>query len=169
MPESDWRVERLERSHDRSAFRCGKGPLDVFLHRLVSQYEKRNLGRTCVLVRPGDTRIFGYYTLASGSVSFEVIPPLPARRLPKHPLPVILLARLAVDQAVQGRRLGERLLIDALRRSASLAGELGVHAVEVHAIDEKAREFYRRYGFVPLADRDLHLYLPVSTILRLWE
>lgn len=160
----DWRIEPLGREHDRAAFSCGKPPLDDFIRRLVSQYEKRNLGRTYVAVRPGEARVCGYYTLASGAVAFEHLPEASAQKLPRHPVPVVLLARLAVDQTEQGRGLGERLLIDALRRCLELANRLGIHAVEVDAIDQPARAFYEKYGFVPLLDRELHLFLPIATI-----
>ena len=161
---SDWRIERLDRSHHRAEFNCGKPPLDDFLRGLVSQYEKRHLGRTYVAVRGADKRVFGYYTLASSSVAFQNLPDPAARKLPRHPVPVILLARLAVDQAAQGQRLGETLLLDAMRRCLALADQLGVHAIEVDAIDTSAKAFYERYGFVPLADSGLHLYLAVATL-----
>ena len=160
----DWQIERLERGHVRDAYSCGKSPLDEFIHRFVSQYEKRNLGRTYVAVRPGEKRVLGYYTLASGSIPFQNIPEPSARKLPKHPVPVILLARLAVDQSVQGQGWGEGLLIDALQRSLGLAHKLGIHAVEVEAIDPQAKGFYERYGFVPLLDNEFHLFLPIATI-----
>jgi GNAT superfamily N-acetyltransferase len=160
---ADWQIERLAPSHDRSGFSCGKPPLDNFLRTLVSQYEKRNLGRTYVAVRPGEGRVLGYYTLASGAIAFENLPGPTARKLPKHPVPVILLARLAVDQSVHGQRLGEGLLLDALHRSLELADTLGIHAVEVDAIDQQAKAFYEKYGFLPLLDDALHLFLPIAT------
>ena len=161
---SEWQIERLSRSHDRSGFSCGKPSLDEFIRRFVTQYEKRNLGRTFVAVRKGETLIGGYYTLASSSVSFEHLPEESARKLAKHPVPVVLIARLAVDTSEQGQKLGEKLLIDALSRCLGLADELGVHAVEVDAIDEQARSFYLKYGFVSLRDDPRHLFLPVNTI-----
>lgn len=161
---TEWAIERLERGHIRDAFSSGKPPLDEFIQRLVSQYEKRNLGRTYVAVRPGEKQVRGYYTLASGSVAFQNLPDPSARKLPKHPVPVILLARLAVDQSVQGRGWGEGLLLDALQRCAGLADQLGVPAIEVDAIDQQAKAFYEKYGFVPLVDAELHLFLPVATI-----
>ena len=111
---AEWKIERLTRSHERASFTCGKPPLDDFLRSLVTQYEKRNLGRTYVAVRAGEPRVLGYYTLASGSVPFQNLPAPAARKLARHPVPVILLARLAVDQSVQGQGLGESLLLDAL-------------------------------------------------------
>lgn len=161
---ADWIIGRLERSHDRQSFSCGQPALDAFLARLVSQYEKRNLGRTYVAVRPGGPRVIGYYTLASGSVAFENLPEPTARKLPKHPVPVVLLARLAVDQSAQGRGLGEALLLDALGRCLGLADTLGIHAVEVDAIDPSARAFYEKYGFTALPDGEFHLFLPLATV-----
>ena len=163
---SEWTVERLDRSHERGGFSCGKGPLDEFLKRLVSQYERRNIGRTYVAVRRGEKRVLGYYTLAAGSISFKNLPPSGRRKLPRHPVPVILLARLAVDQSVRGMGLGEFLLVDALVRSAESAEAIGAYAVEVKAKDEKAKSFYEKYGFIPLVDSPLHLYLPIVTIRR---
>jgi GNAT superfamily N-acetyltransferase len=160
----DWRIEPLKSGHVRGAFACGKPPLDEFIRRLVSQYEKRNLGRTYVAARTGEKVVLGYYTLASGSVAFQHLPEGSARRLPKHPVPVVLLARLAVDQSVQGQGLGEALLLDALHRCLDLGDKLGIHAVEVDAIDPQARAFYEKYGFVPLRDHTLHLFLPLATI-----
>ncbi len=161
---AEWQIEPLGRDHFRGAFSCGKPPLDDFIRRLVSQYEKRNLGRTYVAVQSGEKRVCGYYTLASGAVAFEKLPEASARKLPKHPVPVVLLARLAVDQTVQGQRLGEALLVDALSRCLQLADKLGIYAIQVDAIDQQARAFYEKYGFVPLLDNELHLFLPVSTI-----
>jgi GNAT superfamily N-acetyltransferase len=160
----DWQIKRLDRSYERDMFICGRRPLDDFLRRLVNQYEKRHLGRTYVAVRPGEKKVCGYYTLASGAIAFENLPEPTVRKLPKHPVPVVLLARLAVDQGAQGQGLGEALLINALERCLSLAEQIGVHAVEVDAIDGQARAFYEKYGFVPLPDNELHLFLPIATI-----
>lgn len=161
---ADRTIERLGRSHVRGEFACGKSPLDDFIRVLVGQYEKRNLGRTYVALRPGESRVIGYYTLASGAISFRDLPPDAARTLPKHPVPVVLLARLAVDRSARGERLGEALLMDALSRCLGLADPVGIHAAEVDAIDEEAKSFYLKYGFVPLLDDPHHLYLPIATI-----
>ncbi|MGP0064000.1 MAG: GNAT family N-acetyltransferase [Isosphaeraceae bacterium] len=117
-------------------------------------------------MRPGENTVYGYYTLASGAVSFQHLPDEAARKLPQHPVPAILLARLAVDASVQGQGLGFALLVDALRRCLELATALGVHAVEVDAIDPQAEMFYRKHNFIPLRDNPSHLYLPISTIQK---
>ena len=117
----DWRIEPLGRTHKREGFACGKPSLDDFIRARASQYEKRRLGRTYVAVNPGDPRVMGYYTIASSTLTFEELPPKASKKLPKHPVPVILLGRSAVDQSVRGRRLGEKLLTDALALASSLA------------------------------------------------
>jgi ribosomal protein S18 acetylase RimI-like enzyme len=160
----DWVIEPLGRDHDRSGFSCGKPPLDDFIRKLVTQYEKRNLGRTFVAVSPGATRVCGYYTLAAGSVTFPDLPKVVSKKLPRHPVPVVLLGRLAVDLFCRGQGLGHRLLTDALRRAMTHAEALGIYAVEVVAIDDEAKGFYERYGFLPLLDSPLHLFLPIATI-----
>ncbi len=85
----EWLIEPLDSSHQRGEFSCGKGPLDNFLRALVSQYEKRKLGRTYVAVRLREKRVYGYYTLASGTVAFQNLPAVAAKKLPKHPVPVM--------------------------------------------------------------------------------
>jgi len=160
----NWRLERLDRTHIRDQFDCGKPALDDFVRTLVSQYERRNLGRTYVAVRADLPCVLGYYTIASGAVAFEILPAKSAKKLPRHPVPVVLIARLAVDRSAQGQRLGEKLLLDALARSRELSEQLGIHSVVVDAIDQEAKAFYQKYQFIPLLDNEFHLYLPVSTI-----
>jgi GNAT superfamily N-acetyltransferase len=160
---ADWRIEPFGKRHERSEFSCGKAALDDFIRARVSQYEKRRLGKTFVAVVPGEKRVVGYFTLAAGAVAFENVPEGVSRKLPKHPVPVVLLARLAVDRSAQGKRLGEALLLDALQRCLNLSSSLGVHAVEVVAIDDDAAAFYRKYGFSSLLDHPLHLYMPIAT------
>ncbi len=163
---ADWIIEPFGQAHDRSAFACGKPSLDDFIHTRVSQYEKRRLGKTFVAVPEGEKQVIGYYTLAAGAVTFKHLPTEVSRKLPKHPIPGILLARLAVDQSAQGKRLGEGLLLDALQRLLGLSENLGTHALEVDTLDDSAVAFYVKYGFAPLLDNPKHLYLPLATIQK---
>jgi GNAT superfamily N-acetyltransferase len=161
---SEWQIERLDRGHAREGFDCGKPSLNDFLHALVGQYEKRNLGRTYVALQGEDRRVLGYYTLAGGAIEAESLPANQAKKLPRHAVPVVLLARLAVDQSVRGRGLGGFLLRDGLTRSLDLSETLGIHAVVVDALDAEAKSFYERFGFMPLTDDEMRLFLPLSTI-----
>jgi GNAT superfamily N-acetyltransferase len=161
---ADWVVEALDRTHNRTAFTSGNAQLDEFLRAFVSQYERRRLGRTFVAVRAGERKVLGYYTLASGAVSFDSLPSRAKKKLPSHPVPVVLLARLAVDREIQGLGVGQFLLVDAMKRCVDIGERLGVHAIEVDAIDEGARRFYEKYGFVSLVDDRRHLFLPLATV-----
>jgi predicted N-acetyltransferase YhbS len=87
--------------------------------------------------------------------------------VPRHPVPVILLARLAVDLGARGQGIGRVLLVDALRRSLAIAEQLGVFAVVVDAIDDQARDFYLKFDFRELTDDRMHLYLPIKFIRKL--
>lgn len=163
---ADWRIERLGKGHDKKHFDCGEPSLNEYLHKYAGQGARLGLGRTYVAVEEGERKVAGYYTLSSGSVAFAELPQDMAAMLPKYPIPVALLSRLAVDRSYQGRKLGERLLVDALRRCVNVSEELGVLAVEVHALNERARSFYVKYGFTQLQDDEMHLYLPMKTIRK---
>jgi GNAT superfamily N-acetyltransferase len=167
MAELDWVIERLATKHVRASFRCGQPVLDDWLKLRVSQFEKRDLARTYVAIHDGETTVLGYYAISNHRVTYEALSPDQAKGLPRIDIPVVLLGRLAVDQSVQGRGLGELLLLDALRRAQHIADQLGVRAVEVDVIDEKAQGFYLKYGFVPLVDDPNHLFLPMQVIRKL--
>lgn len=155
-------IEPLAKAHLRDGFDCGDEGLNQFLRLYAGQNARSGLGRTFVAVRPDETVVLGYYTISSGSISFDVLP----QKMPRYPIPVAHLGRLAVDVSVQGQRLGELLLGDAFQRIVLAAQTLGVYAVELYAINEKARQFYLKYGFISLLDDDKHLYLPLETIRR---
>lgn len=163
-----WLVEKLGSDHDRETFDCGKELLNNFLKRLANQYRKKNLGQTYV-VAAADKRVIGYYTISTSRVDFDDVPDDLRRQYPQIPIPVVLLGRLAVDKAFHGQGVGRTLLVKALRQAAEVADTVGIAAVEVHAIDDEARSFYLKYGFVSLVDDPHHLYLPIRTVKRLLE
>jgi GNAT superfamily N-acetyltransferase len=167
FPQFIWDIHKLDKWHDKTSFDCGKPQLNEWLLRFAGQYERRDLSRTYVALRQGESKIFGYYALSNHQVSCEALPDDQAKGLPAIDIPVILLGRLAVDKSVQGQGLGEYLLIDALRRAAYISRHIGIRAVEVHAIDESARRFYLKYGFVSLTDDRCHLFLPIQVIRKL--
>jgi len=156
-------IEPLSARHDRSAFDCGEHSLNDYLQRFARQNDERGLGRTYVLVVPGQQQVLGYYTLSSGYVAFDTVP----EKLPRYPIPVVHLGRLAVDLRMQGQGAGRMLLLDALRQAARVSRHIGIYAVEVRALHDRARSFYLKYGFAPLLDDRLHLYLSLKSIQRL--
>ncbi len=156
-------IEPLSPSHDRAAFDCGEPTLDDFLKRFARQNDEKGLSRTYVAVLPGEPKIYGYYSISSGALQFSTMP----EKLPRYPVPVIHLGRLAVEVDTKGRGLGKILLLDALKRAASVSKQLGIYAVEVYALNTVARDFYLKYGFAPLLDDERHLYLTMKAIRKL--
>ena len=152
----------LTSSHDREGFDCGHPLLNGYLHSYALQDMKRRVCRIYVLNSPEST-IKGFYTLSATSLCFESIPDDLKKRLPKYPLPAVLIGRLAVDQKFQKQGLGRHLLMDALYRIVLAEESIGIYAAAVDAKDEQARAFYERYGFVSFKDQPLKLFLPLST------
>lgn len=168
MADLPWGVEPFDRRrHSREGFDCGIQVLNDWVTTKISQFEKKDLARTYVLVRQDDNAVRGYYALSNHTVAYETLPEDQAHGLPHIDVPVALIGRLAIDSSVQGEGLGEFLLLDALRRAEYLAGKIGIRAVEVYAINDSARRFYLKYGFVSLRDDPRHLFLPVRDIRRL--
>lgn len=165
----DWRLEPIRREHVRDAFDCGNAGLNDFLRRFARQSEDLGIARTFVATRPRDPRVHGYYTMRTGQVEVTRLPPGETKRFPRYPVPVVHLARLAVDRAVKGQGLGETLLLDALERALAVSRSAAAFAVEVVAIDDSARGFYLKYGFKELVDDRLHLYLPMKTLRDLFK
>lgn len=154
----------VRKAHRRAEFGCGHPSLDDFIRRFARQNEGSGASRTFVLTAADDLEVRGYYSLAAGAVGILTIPPNQRNHLTQHRVPVALLARLAVDERMQGQGLGALLLHDALRRTAMAAESIGIHAVEVDAIDDRARDFYLRFGFHELNDNRRHLYLPLREV-----
>jgi GNAT superfamily N-acetyltransferase len=158
----EFAIEPLGRKHRRDNFDCGEESLNAFLRLYARQNSERGLGKTFVAVRPGIAEVFGYYTISSGSISFEIVP----ENLPRYPIPTAHMGRLGVDLRVRGQGLGEFLLMDALKRILSAAERLGIYAIDVVAKNSPARNFYLKYGFIELKDDENHLYLPVATVRK---
>jgi GNAT superfamily N-acetyltransferase len=136
--------EHLTGEHDVSDFDSGVLELDTWLKRRALQNETSRASRTFVI--SDGTRVIGYYALATGAVSHEAATGRVRRNMPE-PIPVMILARLAVDRAHQGKGLGAALLRDALLRTLQAAEIAGIRAVLLHAISEDAKRFYARHGF----------------------
>ena len=157
-------IEPLSRSHHISQFRSGAPELDRYLKEQAGQDVRRRVAAAFVALDAA--RVVGYYTLSSAAVELAELPEEVRRRLPRYPqIPATLLGRLAIDQTWQGRRLGERILVDALFRS--LASEIASYAVVVDARDESAARFYAHYGFQPLEWSERRLFLPMATVAKL--
>jgi len=117
-----------------------------------------------VVVDAEQERVVGYHALTVASVEHAEATPRTRRGMPRHPIPVVLLARLAVDESVQGRGVGSFLLRDAMTRTAAAAGRFGIRALLMHALHDEARAFYLRHGLEPSPTDDLHLMILVKDV-----
>lgn len=156
------RIEKLATGHDVSHFDCGKDALNRFLQRFALANQKANAAQTYVLSRSG--LVVGYHSLAVGAVEHDSAPRRVGQGLARHAVPVMLLARLAVDRSAQGRGLGKALLKDAILRTAQAADIAGIRALLVHAKDEEARAWYERFDFEPSPTDPFHLFLLMKDI-----
>jgi GNAT superfamily N-acetyltransferase len=162
-PERLSAVEPLTKDHGLIEFDCGKHTsLTEWLRRYALQSQQSNSTRTYVVHR--ENRVVGYYSLSASSVRKEDASERAAQHQPGYPIPVILLARLAVDKSEQKRGLGPALLKNALQRCLAGSKEIGARAVLVHAIDGDAKSFYQHYGFEECPVSELHLMLLMKDI-----
>ncbi len=152
----------LDASHDLSGFDCDVPALNNYLKKFALQNQRSQSARTYVAIC-GES-VAGFYTLAAASARREETPPRVAKGQAAHPVPVILLARLAVDASEKGKGLGAGLLRDALMRALQAADIIGCRAVMVHAKDETAKAFYRRFGFVPSPTDPFRLFLLMKDV-----
>ena len=149
----------LAAHHTLTEFDCGQAALNTWLQRRAMANQSSGASRSFVVADP-EHRVFGYYAIAAGAVSHADATTTTRRNMP-DPVPVMVLARLAVDVRTQGLKLGAGLLQDAVRRVLVISENAGVRALLVHAIDERAKQFYEHYGFQV---SPLH---PMTLMLRL--
>ncbi len=145
-------TERFDTArHEVTGFSCGNELLDRWLVRYAGQNQRRDAARTFVAAT-SDDRVYGYYALLAGQLDHHEATAETSKGLSRHfPIPVAILARLAVDANQQGHGIGAVLLNDALARVVRASEEVAIRAVVVHAVDENASAFYKRFGFEALS------------------
>ncbi|MGP8226112.1 MAG: GNAT family N-acetyltransferase [Terracidiphilus sp.] len=149
-------IEKLHRGHAIDAFDCGREALNRFLMRYALQSQQTGASQTYVAL--ADEQIAGYYTLVVGQVDYDDAPQRLTKGLARHPVPIMLLARLAVATAWQEKGFGSGLLKDAMLRTLQAAEIAGIRAFSVHAKDDQARAFYEHFDFVPSPADPYHLF-----------
>ena len=157
-------IEKLGATHDCTQFDCGNEALNRFLQRYALANQAGGSATTYVTCR-GES-VVGYYSLAAGGVIHQQAPARVAKGQPKHDIPVMLLARLAVDRREQGKGIGKALLKDSLLRTAKVADMAGIRALLVHAKDESARRWYGQFDFEPSPTDPMHLFLLIKDIRK---
>jgi len=158
----DLRIEKLRRDHGLEEFDCGKELLNRFLLRNALQNQQASASQTYVACT--GRRVIGYHTLVVGEVAHAAAPERLTKGLARHPVPIMLLARLAVSLDWQKRGTGSALLKDALLRTLQAADIAGIRAFAVHAKDEEARGFYEHFDFIPSPTDPMHLFLLLKDI-----
>jgi GNAT superfamily N-acetyltransferase len=158
-------IEKLRRDHVLDSFDCSKEDLNHFLKRQAWSNQQAHSAQTYVLAK--DLRVSGYYSLAAGSVTHDEATERVRKGLARHPVPVILLARLAVDVAIHGNGIGSALLKDALVRTAQAADTIGARALLVHAKDDNAKAFYQHFDFEPSPSDPYHLFIIMKDLLHI--
>ena len=159
------RIEKLRDDHELASFDCGREELNRFLARFALTSQRAGAAQTYVAM--ANEELVGYYSLTVGEVAHEAAAGRLSRGLARHPVPIMLLARLAVASSWHGRGLGSGLLKDAMRRTLQVADIAGIRALAVHATDEKARSFYEHFEFIPSPTDPLHLFLLVKDLRRI--
>ena len=150
------KIEKLQRSHKLDEFDCGQEALNRFFIRHALQNQQAEASQTYVALADG--QVVGYYTLVVGEVAFEGAHERLTKGLARHPVPIMLLARLAIVTGWQSKGLGSGLLKDAMQRTVQAAEIAGIRAFAVHAKDDEAKSFYEHFGFTPLPSDAYHLF-----------
>jgi GNAT superfamily N-acetyltransferase len=151
------KIEKLARAHALDAFDCGEDALNRFLTRFALPNQQANASQTYVGLA-GDV-VIGYYTLVVSEVAYDDAPDRLKKGLARHPVPLMLLARLAVGTTWKGKGVGAGLLKAAMLRTKQAAGIAGIRAFAAHAKDDAARAFYEHFGFLPSPTDPLHMFL----------
>jgi GNAT superfamily N-acetyltransferase len=154
----------IDRTHETGAFDCGIAPLNEYLQKYALLNHQNRSARTYVALK--DDLLVGYYSLAAGSVSRDQLPARIAQGQGQYPVPITVLARLAVDLSEKGQGLGRALLQDAILRAFQASELVGSRAIVTHAKDDIARSFYQRFDFVASPINEFHLYLLMKDVKR---
>ena len=155
-------IHKLDPSDSVDLFDCAHPDLNNFLKRYALPSQKSGSSQTYVCCKNG--AVVGFHSLAVGSVEPSQAPPRVLKGLARHPVPVMILARLAVDESHQKKGLGCALLKDALLRTLSVSDVVGIRALLVHAKDDTARKWYLNWNFEPSPTDPLHLFLLIKDL-----
>ena len=163
-------VELDKAVHDRKSFDCGAEELNLFLQQFASRHRAAGISMTMVLpAKENQAVICAYYTLSHTEIKRQTLPKSVAKKLPHYPIPVMLIAQLAVNMKVQGQGLGKITLVRALQHAGEINEHLPSYAVVVNALDNQVQGFYEQFGFAALDAHSHHkrLYMPMQTVVQL--
>ena len=164
-----YKIEPLGKHHSRKDFDCGDEALNRYIIAVASQHAKKGVSRTYVLIeidRP--EAILGFVTLTACEIRTEFLPDPYPKKFPSI-VPGAKIGRLAIDKAYQKRGFGNQLMVFAMNQALIVHESMGLVGMMVDAKNDKAKEYYRQYGFIPLPDNSLTLFLPIKTIQEAFE
>ena len=160
----------LDGSVHRDNFDCGNSNLNEYLKKYARQNHRKGVATTFIAIPEIENRsVAGYYSVSMAEIKRESLPETYRKGLPGYPLPAMKIGKLAVDKTMQGRGLGQGLLMECFKKAVRLSSEVGIFAIAVDAFDEEAKAFYLKYGLIPLEDNPLSLFIPMKTILTVLE
>lgn len=165
-------IELNKTLHNRSSFDCNEVELNAFIKQQAARHMASNISRTMVLANADQQHICAFYAIAPSSILRKQLPKTQAKKLPHYPIPVFLLAQLAVDKHYQGQGLGKITLIKALEHLYSINHHMRAYAVIVDCINKEAESFYSKFGFVTLFVNDngrMRMYLPMKQLEKLFQ
>lgn len=163
------KIETISKKHDRAGFDCGVDELNKYLQRIARQHLDKGISRTFVLIddrRP--TNILVFYTLAACEIFVEKLPRKYYKKYPPK-APAAKLARLAVAKNSQRKGYGTLMLVNAIERVLMVSKNMGIIGFFIDAKNVSAKQYYEQYGFIPLPDHPLELFLPIATLLQAYE
>jgi GNAT superfamily N-acetyltransferase len=159
---SSFRIEKLARHHVLDGFDCGEEALNRFLLRFAFPNQQAHASQTYLGLAADE--VAGFYTLVVGEVAQEDAPERVKKGLARHPVPIMLLARMGVSRRFQGQGVGKGLVKDAIMRTLAAADIAGIRAFAVHAKNEQARAFYERFDFISSPTDPLHLFVLIKDL-----
>ena len=153
----------VSRTIAKVPFDCGYSELNEYLRRYAVKNDRLSIGKS-FLALTDKGELAGYFTVSTAQIAADALPEETRSKLPRYPVPAFRIGKLAVDRDFQGKGVGRWLLTQALLKAVEVSHSAAVFAVLVDAIDEKAKAFYLKYGFIPFEKRPLTLFLPLATI-----
>jgi len=164
------KIEELTKSHNRKNFDCGNDDLNNYLKNIARQHIMKGISKTFVLIDDNDSKaIMAYMTLVACEVLIKEMPHNWKKKYPKHVLPAVKLARLAVLLEQQRKGYGELLIIDSIKKTIDVSNNLGIVGLFVDAKNKEAKAYYEQFGFISLPDQMNNLFLPLSTLIELMK
>jgi GNAT superfamily N-acetyltransferase len=166
----EWIFCSITSKVNRDSFDCGISELNDYLKKYARQNHQKGIARTIVAISAiGNPDVLGYYSVSMSEIQRESLPQKYSKGLPRYPIPALRIGKLAVARTMQGKGLGKALLMECLRLAIRLASDVGVFAVIVDAINEQARNFYLKYGFILLENQERSLFISLGTLSKAVE